>query len=109
MTAAAMRLLSARRSWRWSAALLLACALLPGSLLGGNGTAAARAAAAGATPGRIAHWGDDSGGQATPPAGLAGVVAIDGGHAHSLALRADGTVVAWGSDGAGQSTVPSGL
>ncbi|WP_407541950.1 hypothetical protein Q0M94_20985 (plasmid) [Deinococcus radiomollis] len=34
---------------------------------------------------------------------------LDGGDAHSLALKPDGTVVAWGSNASGQATVPSGL
>jgi len=33
------------------------------------------------------------------------VVAVAGGGAHSLALRADGTVVAWGDNGSGETTV----
>src|SRR5438445_10183012 len=34
--------------------------------------------------------------------GLSGVTAIDGGVAHSLALKSDGTVYAWGWNGYGQ-------
>jgi hypothetical protein len=44
--------------------------------------------------------------QASVPAGLANVVAVAAGTAHSLALRADGTVVAWGSN---SGYVPPGL
>lgn len=48
------------------------------------------------------------------PAGLSNVVAIAGGWAHSLALKADGTVVVWSSDDMlsgdlGATNVPSGL
>ena len=48
--------------------------------------------------GTVAGWGDNRGGQATPPAGLSNVVAIAAGGASSLALNADGGLVAWGSD-----------
>ena len=41
------------------------------------------------------HWGDNSEGQATVPAGLSGVTAIAAGGFHSLALKSDGTVVGW--------------
>ena len=43
------------------------------------------------------------------PAGLTNVVAIAGGHSHSLALKSDGTVVAWGSTSSGETLVPPGL
>jgi len=57
-------------------------------------------------------WGDNEWGQATPPAGVTGVVAIAAGTFHSLALKSDGTVVGWGVDSSadfGQATPPSGL
>ena len=40
---------------------------------------------------------------------LTNVVAVAGGGAHSLALRADGTVVAWGANEYGQTNVPARL
>jgi hypothetical protein len=43
------------------------------------------------------------------PADLTDLVGFDGGAAHSLALKADGTVVAWGDNGYGQTDVPSDL
>ena len=48
--------------------------------------------------GTVAAWGDDSQGQCDVPGGLSNVVAVAGGGAHSLALRADGTVAAWGDN-----------
>jgi hypothetical protein len=59
--------------------------------------------------GRVVAWGWNDNGQATVPAGLSGVVAVAGGEAHSLALKANGTIVAWGWDYYGQTTVPAGL
>jgi hypothetical protein len=58
---------------------------------------------------QVVGWGYNAAGQATPPAGLTGVVGVAGGGGHSLALLADGTVVGWGSNGAGQATAPAGL
>jgi autotransporter-associated beta strand protein len=46
-------------------------------------------------------------GQATPPAGATGVVAVAAGGWHSLALRNIGVVVGWGQNGAGQATPPA--
>ena len=58
----------------------------------------------------VIGWGDNGAGQATIPAGLAGVTAIAAGQNHSLALKGNGTVVAWGDNWAGQvSGVPAGL
>ena len=54
-------------------------------------------------------WGSDSHGQADPPAGLSGVVAISAGARYSLALKADGTVVGWGYDYFDQASPPAGL
>jgi len=43
-----------------------------------------------------------------PGATVSGVpLAVAGGGAHSLALKADGTVIGWGYNGYGQTTVPS--
>ncbi len=58
------------------------------------------------TNGVVLGWGDNSFGQATPPAGLNQVVAIAAGHNHSLALRTDGSVVAWGDNSLEQTNVP---
>jgi len=62
--------------------------------------------------GSLRGFGDDSYGQASPPAGT-GFVAVALGRgeraAHGLALRGDGTVAAWGDDSFGQASVPAGL
>ena len=57
----------------------------------------------------VAAWGENVYGQCDVPAGLADVVAVEGGAYHSLALKADGTVVAWGANWDGQCDVPAGL
>jgi alpha-tubulin suppressor-like RCC1 family protein len=46
--------------------------------------------------GSVIAWGDNSVGEATPPAGLSNVVAIQAGSLHGVALKADGTATAWG-------------
>jgi len=48
--------------------------------------------------GTVVAWGDNSSGQAQPPAGLTGVAVVAGGGVHSLALRVDGTIAAWGGN-----------
>src|SRR5688572_2949028 len=62
-------------------------------------------------PGHVEAWGRNLFGEATPPPGLEGVIAVAGGSTHSLALRTNGTVVAWGSTDNGESvaSVPAGL
>ena len=45
----------------------------------------------------------------TPPTNLKDVVAVAGGGAFSLALRADGQVVGWGQNEFGQTDIPDGL
>lgn len=72
-----------------------------------SGRCSARSGAT--SDGTVAGWGADYWGQATPPPGLDGVVAIAAGFDHSLALRTDGTVVSWGDDGSGLATPPAGL
>jgi len=59
--------------------------------------------------GTVVGWGDDSSGQASPPAGLTDVIAISAGSVFSLALKSDGTVVGWGDDSSGQASPPAGL
>jgi hypothetical protein len=57
----------------------------------------------------VVGWGRNDQGQATPPEGLQGVIAIDCGGYHSLALLNNGTVVGWGKNDHGQITPPEGL
>jgi alpha-tubulin suppressor-like RCC1 family protein len=57
----------------------------------------------------VVAWGRNDQGQAKVPEGLFGVVAVDGGLYHSLALKSDGTVAAWGGNADGQTNVPGGL
>jgi alpha-tubulin suppressor-like RCC1 family protein len=59
--------------------------------------------------GSVVAWGDNSYGQCTVPAGLAGVTQVAAGGVHTVALKNDGSVVAWGWNGYGQCTVPAGL
>ena len=67
------------------------------------------AAEAAVVPGHVEAWGLNFNGEASPPAGLDGVIAIAAGYSHNLALRTNGTVVAWGSNNAGETIVPPGL
>lgn len=53
----------------------------------------------------VVAWGDNNYGQTTLPS-MSGVVAVEGGDTHSLALLDAGTVVAWGDNATGQTTVP---
>jgi alpha-tubulin suppressor-like RCC1 family protein len=57
----------------------------------------------------VVAWGNNTYGQASPPAGLGGVTAIAAGRDHGLALRRNGTVVAWGNNEFGQARPPAGL
>jgi len=58
------------------------------------------------TDGTLACWGDDSQGQATPPAGTFSQVSA-GGY-HTCGLMTDGTLACWGMDIYGQATPPTG-
>jgi Regulator of chromosome condensation (RCC1) repeat len=55
---------------------------------------------------RVACWGDNTSGQATPPAGAFTQVAA--GDSHTCGVRSDGTVACWGANGQGQATPPAG-
>jgi hypothetical protein len=68
-----------------------------------------RVASAAIVPGHAEAWGYNFFGQATPPPGLDGIIAVAAGNEHNLVLRTNGTVVAWGANFSGQSTVPPGL
>jgi hypothetical protein len=61
------------------------------------------------TNGTVVAWGDNSFGQASPPASLSNVVAVAAGYLHSAALISNGTVVVWGDNTFGQTNVPPGL
>jgi alpha-tubulin suppressor-like RCC1 family protein len=53
----------------------------------------------------VVAWGLNTSGQTNVPAVL-NALAIGGGDAHSIALRADGTVAAWGTSNFGVTNVP---
>jgi alpha-tubulin suppressor-like RCC1 family protein len=59
------------------------------------------------TDGTVACWGDDSVGQATPPAGA--FVSVTSGPDHNCGMRANGTVACWGANGIGEATPPAGF
>ncbi len=83
---------------------------VPADLSGVVAIASAGHAMALKSDGTVTAWGGNNFfGQASVPAGLDDVVAIDAGSAYSLALKSDGTVVAWGSNANGQTEVPAGL
>ena len=46
----------------------------------------------------VVAWGANTSGESNVPAGLTNAIAVAGGAAHSLALKADGTLIAWGED-----------
>jgi alpha-tubulin suppressor-like RCC1 family protein len=53
----------------------------------------------------VVAWGLNTSGQTNVPAGL-NAIAIGGGNAHSIALRASGTVAAWGTSNFSVTNVP---
>jgi hypothetical protein len=60
--------------------------------------------------GTVVAWGSNSYGQCSVPTGLADVVSVAAGIAHTLAIKSDGTLVAWGQN-AGTNLIapPPGL
>ncbi|MEU0880555.1 PKD domain-containing protein [Lentzea sp. NPDC005914] len=57
--------------------------------------------------GAVKHWGDDHQGLLkVPEEASSGVVAIDAGFSHCVALKANGRVIVWGNDSAGELEVP---
>ncbi len=61
-----------------------------------------------ASPGSVVAWGLNNFGQATvPPSARRGVIAVEAGEFHSVALKSDGSVVVWGTNNYyGQTNVP---
>jgi alpha-tubulin suppressor-like RCC1 family protein len=57
----------------------------------------------------VVAWGYNGSGGTNVPAGLAGVIAIEGGAEHSLAVLANGTVMGWGLNTSNQASPPVGL
>ena len=56
------------------------------------------------TNGAVACWGNDHGGQASPPDGV--FFAVSAGWAHSCGVKTDGSVACWGKNDFGQSKPP---
>jgi autotransporter-associated beta strand protein len=61
------------------------------------------------SPGGVAAWGWNIGGQTNVPPDLTNAVGIAGGLTHSLALLDNGTVLGWGNNSDGQTDAPPGL
>jgi glucose/arabinose dehydrogenase len=59
--------------------------------------------------GTVAGWGNNTDGQATPPADLTNAISVAAGSMHSVAARSDGTVVCWGRNYLGEASPPEGL
>jgi hypothetical protein len=83
------------------------CAAVALSLAWLIGGPQAQAPVSAASLGRVVGWGSDARGQLDPPAGLGGVILVEGGCNHSLALKSSGQVVAWGDDVYHQTEVPA--
>ncbi len=61
--------------------------------------------------GSISCWGDDEGGQVTPPTGVFKAVTTGGEEnttSHSCAIRTDDTAVCWGQNPHGEASAPAG-
>ncbi|MGW6935332.1 PKD domain-containing protein [Lentzea sp. NPDC054927] len=57
--------------------------------------------------GAVGGWGQNRlGALVIPPAAASGVIAIDAGTNHALALKADGSVITWGDNFSGQQELP---
>ena len=56
--------------------------------------------------GSVACWGNDSYGQATPPAGP--FLSVSAGFQHACGVKEDGAAACWGNDSYGQATPPAG-
>jgi alpha-tubulin suppressor-like RCC1 family protein len=60
--------------------------------------------------GKVTQWGAPDNGfgiSQVPAAATSGVIAIDSGTGHALALKDDGSVIGWGYNNAGQAAVPA--
>jgi len=57
-------------------------------------------------PATVVAWGDQS---RALPVGLSGIVQVQAGWEHSLALTTNGTVIGWGVNNYGDLEIPSGL
>ena len=58
------------------------------------------------TDGKIACWGDNRYGQATPPPGI--LTTVSAGYIHSCGVRTDDTILCWGDNSYGQASPPPG-
>ena len=58
------------------------------------------------TDGTVACWGDNSDGQAKPPAGT--LISVSASGSHTCGVKTDGTVACWGDNEYGQTTPPRG-
>ncbi len=56
--------------------------------------------------GTLACWGDNSAGQAAPPAGT--FTQVSTGNGHSCGVKTNGTLACWGDNSQGQATAPAG-
>lgn len=54
----------------------------------------------------MACWGNDDGGQASPPAGE--FASVSTGARHACGVKRDSTVACWGDDDFGQASPPKG-